>query len=78
MPATAAVGSPVTLSAWGADDGGEPALDYLWSVAAKPAGAADPTFSGNGTNATKNTTATFAATAIQGPSGSLLASARRL
>ena len=66
--ATAAAASPGTvtatttdLSALGADDGGESALTYSWSVTSKPAGAADPTFSVNSTNGAKNTTATFTA-----------------
>ena len=47
------------LSVLGADDGGEANLSYTWSVAAAPAGAAPVTFSANGSNAAKNTTATF-------------------
>ena len=43
----------------GGDDGGEANLTYTWTVTAEPAGASDPTFSGNGDNAAKNTTATF-------------------
>jgi PKD repeat protein len=34
-------------------------LTYTWAVASKPSGAADPSFSGNGSNAAKNATATF-------------------
>ena len=41
------------------DDDGEANLTYSWSVTAEPAGAANPTFSANGSNAAKNTTATF-------------------
>ena len=54
-------GSGITsnLSVLGADDGGEPNLTYTWSVVSKPSGAADPTFSLNGTNAAKNSVATF-------------------
>lgn len=57
----AAVLNPVTgttadLSALGYDDGGEPGLTYAWSVLAGPAPV---NFSANGTNAAKNTTATF-------------------
>jgi autotransporter-associated beta strand protein len=52
-------GTSVALSVLGADDGGEANLTYSWSVLAKPAGAADPTFSVSGTNAAKGTTATF-------------------
>ena len=49
------------LAVLGADDGGEANLTYTWSVAGKPAGAADPVFSVNGSNAARNTTATFSA-----------------
>ena len=52
-------GSSTALSVLGSDDGGEPNLTYTWTVTAEPAGAANPTFSANGTNAAKNTTATF-------------------
>ena len=38
---------------------GEANFTYTWSVATKPAGAADPQFSANGTNAAKSSTATF-------------------
>jgi hypothetical protein len=53
--------SPVTgttssLTAAGADDGGEGALSYTWSLASGPAGVS---FSASGTNAAKATTATF-------------------
>lgn len=48
------------LAALGADDGGEAALTYTWSVVGTPPGGV--TFSAaNGTNAGKSTTATFAA-----------------
>ena len=60
---TAAAASPATvsgtttqLSALGADDNGEAALVYTWSSASGPAPV---TFSVNGTNAAKSTTATF-------------------
>jgi len=53
------IGTTTSLSALGSDNGGEANLKYTWSVTAKPAGAADPTFSINGTNASKNTVATF-------------------
>ena len=43
----------------GADDAGESNLKYKWAVKTMPAGAAAPTFSVNGTNAAKNSTATF-------------------
>ena len=62
-PAAAAPGSvtgtSTTLSVLGADDGGEANLTYTWTVTAEPAGAANPTYSANGTNGAKNTTATF-------------------
>ncbi|HYO09525.1 MAG TPA: LamG-like jellyroll fold domain-containing protein [Tepidisphaeraceae bacterium] len=53
------VGNSVSLSVLGSDDGGEASLAYQWVVGSKPAGAADPTFSANGTNAAKNSVATF-------------------
>jgi hypothetical protein len=52
-----APGTTTALSALGADDGGEPALTYTWSTTGTP--PAPVTFSANGTNAAKNTTATF-------------------
>jgi hypothetical protein len=62
--AAAASPNPVTgtstaLSVLGADDGGESNLTYSWSVFSKPAGALAPSFTSNGTNAAKNTIATF-------------------
>ena len=57
--ATAANGTTTNLSVLGADDAGEAALTYTWALTTKPSGAADPTFSANGTNAAKNSTATF-------------------
>src|SRR5207244_8347156 len=42
--------------ALGADDGGETHLTYTWAVTAGPSGV---TFSANGTNAAKSSTATF-------------------
>jgi len=58
-PATA-IGTSTNLLALGADvTGGEAGLTYTWSVTSKPTGAADPTFSVNGTNAAKHTEATF-------------------
>ena len=66
MVATAAAASayPVTvtttaLSVLGADDGGETGLTYTWVTTGTP--PATVAFSANGTNATKNTTATFTA-----------------
>ncbi|HAT10189.1 MAG TPA: hypothetical protein DCS97_06285, partial [Planctomycetes bacterium] len=60
--AAAATPSPVTgttatLSALGADDGGEAALTYTWATTGIPPAAVS--FSVNGTNAAKTTTATF-------------------
>ena len=49
------------LSVLGADVNGEPTLTYTWTATSLPAGATAPTFSANGTNAAKNTTATFSA-----------------
>ena len=48
-------GMTTTLSVLGADDGGESELTYTWSGS----GPADVTFSVNGPNRAKNTTATF-------------------
>jgi len=50
-------GTSVTLNVLGADDGGEGNLTYTWSSAASSPGSA--TFSLNGTNSAKTTTATF-------------------
>jgi subtilase family serine protease len=52
-------GTTTNLSVLGADDGGESNLTYTWTVTSEPSGAASPTYSANGTNAAKNTTATF-------------------
>ncbi len=63
IPASAAPspvsGATTNLSVLGADDGGENNLSYTWSVVSKPVAATDPSFSLNGTNAAKNSTATF-------------------
>jgi hypothetical protein len=60
--AAAATPNPVTgttaaLSVLGADDGGEASLTYTWATTGTPPAAV--TFSANGTNAAKATTATF-------------------
>src|SRR5262249_33957200 len=52
-------GTTTGLSVLGADDGGESNLPYNWAVIVQPSGVTTPTFSINGTNAAKNTTATF-------------------
>ena len=52
-------GTTTNLSVLGADDGGESNLTYTWSATFVPSGASAPIFSINGTNAAKNTTATF-------------------
>src|SRR6185436_6770138 len=52
-----APGTTTALSVLGADDGGEAALTYTWSTTGSPPAAVS--FSANGTNAAKNTTATF-------------------
>jgi hypothetical protein len=52
-------GSTVALSALGGASIGESSLTYTWSVTSKPSGSTTPTFSVNGNNAAKNTTATF-------------------
>jgi hypothetical protein len=62
--AAAASPSPVTgtttaLSVLGADYAGEAGLTYAWAATTVPSGAAAPTFSVNGTNGSKVTTATF-------------------
>ena len=53
------LGTTTNLSVLGADDGGEANLTYTWSATSVPSGAAAPTFSVNGSNAAKNTIATF-------------------
>ena len=50
-------GTTTNLSVLGDDDGGEANLTYTWTLAGTPPAAV--TFSANGTNAAKNTTATF-------------------
>jgi hypothetical protein len=50
-------GTTTTLSVLGADDAGEANLTYTWATTGTP--PASVTFSPNGTNAAKNTTATF-------------------
>ncbi len=50
-------GTTAALSVLGADDGGEPNLTYTWATTGTPPAAV--TFSANGTNAAKATTATF-------------------
>jgi IPT/TIG domain len=52
-------GKTATLNVLGADDGGEANLIYSWSVVSKPAGAANPTYSINGSNAAKTTQVRF-------------------
>ena len=51
------IGSTTALSVLGADDGGEANLTYTWATSGTP--PASVGFSANGTNAAKNTTATF-------------------
>ena len=51
-------GTTTSLSVLGADDGGEADLTYTWSLTGTPPAAV--TFSDNGTNTAKNSTATFA------------------
>jgi beta-galactosidase len=53
------VGTTTALSVMGADDNGEAKLVYTWATTGTPPAAV--TFSSNGTNASKATTATFAA-----------------
>jgi regulation of enolase protein 1 (concanavalin A-like superfamily) len=52
-------GTSTNLSALAADDHGEANVNYSWAISTKPAGAADPALSVNGTNAAKSTVATF-------------------
>jgi hypothetical protein len=54
-----AIGTTTALSVLGSDDGGESNLTYTWTAVAMPSGATAPTYSINGTNGAKNTTATF-------------------
>ena len=54
-------GTSVALSTVGSDTNGENYLIYTWAASSVPSGATAPTFSVNGTNAAKNTTATFSA-----------------
>ena len=48
-----------SLSVLGDDEAGEASLTYTWAATMLPPGATAPEFSANGTNAAKNTTATF-------------------
>jgi alpha-L-arabinofuranosidase len=62
--AAAATPNPTTdtttnLSVLGAQSGTDAGLTYTWTVTSAPAGVLNPAFSINGTNAAKNTTATF-------------------
>jgi subtilase family serine protease len=52
-------GTSTSLNVAGGDNYNTSALTYTWSVISEPGGAADPTFSVNGTNAAQNTTVTF-------------------
>ena len=52
-------GATAALSVLGADDGGEANLTYTWATTGTPPAAV--TFSANGTNAAKSSTATFTA-----------------
>jgi len=58
--ATPVTGTSTALSALGADDGGEAALTYAWTAT----GPAPVVFSASGTNAARNTTATFSAAGV--------------
>ena len=53
------IGTSSILSVLGHDDGGEFNLRYNWSIISKPAGAANPTFNVNNSNAAKNATVTY-------------------
>ena len=52
-------GSTAALSVLGSDSAGESTLTYTWASVSVPANAPPPFFSANGTNAAKNTVATF-------------------
>ncbi len=74
-------GTTTNLTVLGADAAGPMSLTYTWAVTSAPAGAAIPTFSSNGSNASQNTTATFYLAGnytfqvtITGPSGLTAAS----
>ena len=54
---TPVTGTTTTLSGLGADTAGEANLTYTWATTGTPPAAV--TFSANGTNAAKNTVATF-------------------
>jgi chitinase len=54
---SAVSGTTAALSVLGADNGGESSLTYTWATTGTP--PAPVTFSANGTNAAKNTSATF-------------------
>ncbi len=56
-----AIGTSTALSVLGADDGGEANLTYTWAATSGPAAVS---YSDNGDNAAKNTTATFAQAGI--------------
>src|SRR2546421_8004377 len=55
-PNPVTTGTTTDLSVLGADDGGETHITYSWAITAGPSGA---TFSANGTNAAKSSTATL-------------------
>jgi hypothetical protein len=52
-------GTTTNLSVLGADDDAESTLTYNWAVTSQPSGVTSPSFNINGTNAAKNSTATF-------------------
>lgn len=52
-------GTTTVLTVLGADDHGEANLTYTWTASTLPSGAPAPTYSVNGTNNAKTTTATF-------------------
>jgi hypothetical protein len=58
-PSPVTTGTTTNLSVLGNDDGGAENLTYTWVTTSLPAGAPAPSFSINGTNASRNTTATF-------------------
>ena len=52
-------GTTANLSVLGGDSAGESTLTYTWAVTTLPSGAAQPTFSANGTHAAQDSTVTF-------------------
>jgi hypothetical protein len=60
-PNPVVTGTTTNLTVLGAEGGSDAGLTYSWSATTLPAGAAQPNFNPNGTNAAKASTATFSA-----------------